>query len=95
MNQARDIIIKPIITEKSMGQMEDNKYTFKVSKKATKIDIKRAVEEIFKVKVIDVRTMIIKGKMKRLGRYQGRTSDWKKAIVTLQEGDTIEIFEGL
>ena len=73
--------------------MEQNKYTFKVDKKANKIDIKQAVEAIFKVKVTDVKTMNVKGKLKRLGRYQGRTPDWKKAIVTLQEGDKIEIFE--
>ncbi|NLW25457.1 MAG: 50S ribosomal protein L23 [Clostridia bacterium] len=93
MKNPRDIIIKPIISEKSVEQMEQNKYTFKVDKKANKIDIKQAVEAIFKVKVTDVKTMNVKGKLKRLGRYQGRTPDWKKAIVTLQEGDKIEIFE--
>lgn len=91
----RDIIVKPVITEKSMGAMEENKYTFRVAKKATKIDIKRAIEEVFSVKVEDVKTMIVKGKVKRMGRYQGKTSDWKKAIVTLKDGDKIEIFEGL
>ena len=93
MKNPRDIIIKPIISEKSVEQMEQNKYTFKVDKKANKIDIKQAVEAIFKVKVTDVKTMNVKGKLKRLGRYQGRTPDWKKATVTLQEGDKIEIFE--
>lgn len=95
MLNVRNIIVKPIITEKSMGMMEENKYTFKVSKKANKVDIKKAVEEIFKVKVVDVKTMNMKGKVKRVGRSVGRTSDWKKAIVTLQDGDSIEIFEGL
>lgn len=95
MLNARDIIVKPIVTEKSMEVMEDNKYTFKVAKKANKIHIRNAVEEIFKVKVVDVKTMNVKGKVKRVGRSVGRTSDWKKAIVTLQEGDSIEIFEGL
>ncbi|SMB84001.1 LSU ribosomal protein L23P [Desulfonispora thiosulfatigenes DSM 11270] len=95
MLNSRDIIVKPIVTEKSMGVMEENKYTFKVAKKANKIDIKKAVEDIFKVKVLDVKTMNVKGKVKRVGRSLGRTSDWKKAIVTLKDGDTIEIFEGL
>ena len=75
--------------------MEENKYTFKTDKKANKIEIKRAVEEIFNVKVVDVKTMIVKGKVKRMGRYQGKRPDWKKAIVTLQAGDKIEIFDGM
>lgn len=95
MKNPRDIIIKPVVSEKSVANMEHNKYTFKVDLKANKIDIKKAIEEIFKVKVLDVKTMIVKGKMKRMGRYQGKRPDWKKAIVTLKEGDKIEIFEGL
>lgn len=95
MKNARDIIVRPVITEKSVGMMEENKYVFRVKLDANKIEIKKAVEEIFKVKAVDVKTMRVKGKKKRMGRYEGRTSDWKKAIVTLQDGDSIEIFEGL
>jgi len=93
--EARDIIIKPVVTEKSIGLMENNKYVFKVALSANKIEIKKAVEEIFKVKVVDVNTVRVKGKEKRMGRSVGRTSDYKKAIVQLAEGDSIEIFEGL
>ncbi|MBQ2905658.1 MAG: 50S ribosomal protein L23 [Peptococcaceae bacterium] len=95
MMEARDIIIKPVVTEKSIGLMENNKYVFKVALSANKIEIKKAVEEIFKVKVVDVNTVRVKGKEKRMGRSVGRTSDYKKAIVQLAEGDSIEIFEGL
>ena len=93
--EARDIIIRPVVTEKSIGLMENNKYVFKVALNANKIEIKKAVEEIFKVKVVDVNTVRVKGKEKRMGRSVGRTSDYKKAIVQLAEGDSIEIFEGL
>ena len=93
--EARDIIIKPVVTEKSIGLMEHNKYVFKVALKANKIEIKKAIEEIFKVTVVDVNTVRINGKMKRMGRYEGKTSDYKKAIVQLAEGDSIEIFEGM
>ena len=93
--EARDIIIKPVVTEKSIGMMENNKYVFKVALKANKIEIKKAIEEIFKVKVVGVNTVRINGKMKRMGRYEGKTSDYKKAIVQLAEGDSIEIFEGM
>ncbi|MGI6225164.1 MAG: 50S ribosomal protein L23 [Peptococcales bacterium] len=95
MKNPRDVIIKPIVSEKSLASMEQNKYTFKVDLKANKIDIKHAIESIFKVKVVDVKTMIVKGKMKRMGRYQGKRPDWKKAIITLKDGDKIEIVEGL
>lgn len=80
---AEDIIIRPIITEKSSFAMNEGKYTFEVNKKATKIDIRNAVEKLFEVKVLDVRTINVKGKPKRQGVHQGRTSDWKKAIVTI------------
>ena len=93
--EARDIIIRPVVTEKSIGLMENNKYVFKGALKANKIEIKKAIEEIFKVKVVDVNTVRINGKMKRMGRYEGKTSDYKKAIVQLAEGDSIEIFEGM
>ena len=80
---AEDIIIAPVVTEKSSGEIQDGKYTFKVNKKATKIDIKRAVEKLFEVKVLNVNTITVKGKEKRVGRNVGKTSDWKKAIVTI------------
>lgn len=91
--EARDILIKPIITEKTTALMEERKYTFCVPLAATKVEIRQAVEQIFKVKVQAVNTMRYEGKMKRLGRTQGRRSDWKKAVVTLKPGETIELFE--
>ncbi len=92
---ARDILIRPIITEKSTDMMSEGKYTFRVPLKANKHQIRDAVEEIFKVKVEAVNTMRMEGKKKRMGRYEGKRSDWKKAIVTLKEGETIELFEGV
>lgn len=92
--EARDILIRPIVTEKSTALMEQGKYTFRVPLAATKIQIRQAVEQIFKVKVQAVNTMRYEGKLKRMGRTQGRRSDWKKAIVTLKPGETIELFEG-
>ena len=80
---AEDIIIAPVVTEKSSDGIQEGKYTFKVNKKATKIDIKRAVEKLFDVKVLTVNTISVKGKEKRVGRNVGKTSDWKKAIVTI------------
>ena len=75
-----EIIIAPIITEKSNDGLNEGKYTFEVNPKATKIDIKNAVEKLFEVKVLKVNTMNVSGKEKRMGRYVGKTSDWKKAI---------------
>ena len=94
---AQDIILRPIITENSMGATALKKYTFKVAKDATKIDIKRAVEELFDVEVAKVNTMNVPGKAKRMGAARpGRTKDWKKAIVQLTEDSkTIELFEGM
>ena len=80
---AEDIIIKPIITEKSNMQVMEGKYTFKVAKKATKVEIRNAVEKLFDVKVLKVNVINVNGKKKRMGVHQGRTSDWKKAIVTI------------
>ena len=85
---AEDIIIKPVITEKSNFAMGEGKYTFRVAKKATKIDIRNAVEKLFGVKVVDVTTMNVKGKPKRQGVHSGKTSDWKKAIVTIDTNPT-------
>lgn len=95
MKLAREIIIKPVVTEKSVDLMQENKYCFKVAKDANKIEIKNAIEEIFKVTVTNVNTVNVHGKMKRMGRTQGKTASWKKAVVTLREGDSIEVFEGL
>ncbi|MBQ9673688.1 MAG: 50S ribosomal protein L23 [Ruminococcus sp.] len=93
---AHDIIIRPIITEKSMQGITDKKYTFEVAKTATKIDVKHAVEEAFKVKVAKVNTINVRGKLKRQGRTQGYTRSWKKAVVTLTEDSkSIEFFEGM
>ena len=78
-----EIIIAPIITEKSNDGLNEGKYTFEVNPKATKIDIKNAVEKLFEVKVLNVNTVTVKGKEKRVGRNVGKTSDWKKAIVTI------------
>ena len=78
-----DIIIAPVVTEKSNDGLQEGKYTFKVNKKATKVDIARAVEKLFEVKVLKVNTINVNGKAKRVGRNMGRTSDWKKAIVTI------------
>jgi large subunit ribosomal protein L23 len=85
----------PHLTEKSVRQKEThNQVTFLVSPDANKVAIKQAVEGLFKVTVLNVRTISGKGKLKRLGRYMGRRSDWKKAVLTLKEGDKIEYFEG-
>ena len=78
-----DIIIKPVITEKSNDGLQAGKYTFKVNKKATKVQIADAVEKLFDVKVVNVNTITVKGKEKRVGVHVGKTSDWKKAIVTI------------
>lgn len=91
MKHYSDIIIAPVITEKSMANRQNNVYTFKVAKDATKTDIKRAVEEAFKVSVKSVNTLNTKSKRRRVGRYSGRTKTFKKAIVTLNEGSSIEI----
>lgn len=95
MKAAQDIIIKPIITEHSMEALASGKYTFKVAKDANKIEIAKAVEELFNVKVAKVNTISVKGKQKRMGRSVGYRPDWKKAIVTLEGDKTIEFFEGL
>ena len=97
MANAHDIIIRPIISENSMNQLADKKYTFEVAKDANKIEIKKAIEEIFPgVSVERVTTMNMLGKVKRMGRTEGKRADWKKAVVKLKEDSkTIEFFEGL
>ena len=91
---AEDIIIAPVITEKSNDEMQSGKYTFEVNKKATKVDIANAVEKLFEVKVLKVNTITVKGKTKRVGRYEGKTSDWKKAIVVIDTNPTDKEYLG-
>jgi len=96
MKAPQDIIIKPIITEKSMDGLQAGKYTFKVAKDANKIEIADAVQKLFNVEVAKVCTVNCKGRTKRVGRFVGKTSDWKKAIITLTEDSkTIEFFDGM
>jgi large subunit ribosomal protein L23 len=90
------IIKRPLVTEKTNIQKEDsNQVTFEVDSRANRIEIKRAIEQIFKVKVARTRTVNVKGKIKRRGRILGKRKDWKKAIVTLMPGERIEFFEGV
>jgi len=92
---ARMILIRHLMTEKSMRQKEEqNTVAFRVRPDANKVEIRLAVEEVFNVKVASVRTASFEGKLKRMGRFQGRRPDWKKAIVTLQPGHKIELVEG-
>ncbi len=88
------IVRRAVVTEKGTALKAQNKYVFEVDRRAGKIEIKRAIEVLFGVTVIAVHAMNVYGKAKRVGRFQGRTSDWKKAIATLKEGQTIEFFEG-
>ena len=93
---AHDIIIAPVITEKSMAGIADKKYTFKVAKAAGKVEIANAVEEVFGVKVAKVNTISVRGQERRRGRFSGYTASWKKAIVTLKaDSKPIEFFDGL
>jgi large subunit ribosomal protein L23 len=93
MRNPYEVLVKPIVTEKTSDLMAENKYTFKVDKAANKIEIKHAVEAIFKVNVVDVKTMNMPGKLKRQGKTSGMTSEWKKAIVTLKDGQRLPLFE--
>jgi len=93
---AQLIIGRALTTEKSVVLREDqNRYAFRVASSANKLDIKRAVEELFKVNVVCVHTQVVRGKLKRLGRFAGRRPSWKKAIVTLKKGQTLPLFENL
>ena len=93
---AHDIIIAPVITEKSMSGIADKKYTFKVAKTAGKVEIANAIEEIFGVKVDKVNTINVRGQERRRGRFSGYTASWKKAVVTLKkDSKAIEFFDGL
>jgi large subunit ribosomal protein L23 len=94
VRNSRSIILKPLVTEKGSRLREaGNKYLFSVVADANKIQIKRAVQEIFNVKVTDVKTIIVHGKVKRMGAFEGKRPDWKKAVVTLEEGQSIDLFE--
>ncbi len=94
--QPEQIIKRPLIlTEKGSSlREEENKYLFEVDRRANKIEIKKAVETLFRVSVLDVNTMVVRGKMRRMGRGYAKTRNWKKAVVTLKDGETIEFFEG-
>jgi large subunit ribosomal protein L23 len=93
MYDPRQIIIRPIVSEKSLAAMEDtNCYTFEVAKYASKTQVAQAIEEIFKVKVVKVNTMNVAGKPRRVRHALGKTKSWKKALVTLKEGDKIDVF---
>ena len=92
--EARDILVRPLITERTTQLMAEGKYVFVVAKAANKIEIAKAVSEIFKVKVAKVNTVNVTGKKKRMGRTEGKRPDYKKAIVKLATGESIEFFEG-
>ncbi len=96
MKTANEIISQAILSEKStIIKEKENRYVFKVNPLANKLEIKKAIENAFGVKIIDIKTINVKGKTKRLGRFVGKRSSWKKAIVRLKEGNTIEIFENV
>ncbi len=93
---AYQIVNRPLLTEKSDALREaSNQYVFEVHKQATKHEVRRAVEELFGVHVVGIRTENVLGKVKRMGRFSGKRADWKKAYVTLKEGENIELFEGV
>ena len=96
MRDPRTVLLRPLMTEESMQQKEDlNAVTFQVAVDANKVEIRQAVERVFNVKVADVRTQSREGKWKRMGRFEGRRSSWKKAVVTLAPGHKIELVEGV
>jgi large subunit ribosomal protein L23 len=91
-----EVVQRPLLTEKGTRLKEEaNQYLFRVAPTATKIEIKQAIEQLFKVKVAEVRTLRMQGKVKRMGRFAGRRAGWKKAIVTLKAGQSIELYEGV
>ncbi|HMB68251.1 MAG TPA: 50S ribosomal protein L23 [bacterium] len=93
---SRQVLVRPLLTEKATIRREvENEYAFAIDVRANKIDVKRAVEDLFNVKVTKVRTVNRSGKMKRMGVHQGRRAAWKKALVTLAAGNTIDLFEGM
>jgi large subunit ribosomal protein L23 len=93
---AQQIVLSPLVTERSMTMRDDeNKYVFRVHPRATKPEIRKAIEELFEVKVVAVKTMNVLGKSKRLGRYEGQRPNWKKAIVTVHKDQKIEIYDAV
>jgi len=95
MTNLHDVLIRPLITEKATDLMKEDKYTFVVPLKSNKVEIRQAVERVFKVKVLTVNTVRVMGKMKRMGKTAGKRPDYKKAIVKLAPGQRIEFFEGV
>jgi large subunit ribosomal protein L23 len=96
MRGPHQVVLRPLLTEKGTRLKEEgNQYLFRVARTANKVEIRQAIEQLFKVTVLEVRTARVRGKVKRLGRFQGRQPDWKKAIATLKEGDSIELYEGV
>jgi len=95
MTNLRDVLIRPLITEKTNIGMQENKYTFIVPLNANKVEIRQAVETVFKVKVLNVNTVRVMGKVKRMGKHSGKRPDVKKAIVKVSPGQRIEFFEGV
>jgi large subunit ribosomal protein L23 len=96
MSEFHKILVKPLVTEKSMQSLqESNRVSFKVKRDANKIQVRTAVEQIFEVTVESVNMVTVRGKKKKFGRNVGQSKDWKKAIVKLKEGDKIELFEGV
>lgn len=93
MKDLTRVIVRPVVTEKSTDLGAHDKYVFEVAVDANKNEVKRAVEKFFGVKVLDVHTMNMHGKPKRLGRHMGHRKDWKKAVVTVQSGDKIDLFD--
>jgi len=94
MNEPNRIVLGAVVTEKAERlRSEQTQYTFRVAREANKIEIRHAVERLFKVHVVDVRVMNQLGKLRRMGRFEGRRPDWKKALVTLKQGDSIEALE--
>ena len=95
MNKTFQIIQRPLLTEKITNLAElNNQYAFEIAKNINKIEIKKAIEKRFNVTVLSVRTMLVRGKKRRMGRFEGKRAQWKKAIVSLKEGDTIDFVEG-
>jgi large subunit ribosomal protein L23 len=96
MKSAYEVVQRPLLTEKGTRLKEEaNQYLFRVARTATKVEIKQAIEQLFKVKVEEVQTLRVQGKVKRLGRFQGRRPAWKKAVVRLKAGQFIELYEGV
>jgi large subunit ribosomal protein L23 len=92
MTTPQQIILRPVVTEKTTDQNADNHYTFEVAKQANKIEIRKAVEMVFGVRVTDVRTQVVRGDLRRVGAFWGKQRAWKKAIVTLHPEDTINLY---